>query len=267
MTEPRESLPGLLPGPPERNRSAGEAVRAVAFIAIMYALLLGMGLVSLPSSAVSRRSAINWAKRYARSVRWLLRAICRIGWEIRGPAPSGPYIVASKHQSFLDVLMLIDALPSPRFVMKRSLLWVPVIGFFGRRLGCVAIDRNARGEAVRAMLAGFAAQADDPGQIVIFPQGTRVAPGSRAPFRAGVLRLYESFDLPVVLAAANTGWFWPRTGIRRTPGTAVVEFVETIPPGTSPATLLARVEAAIESGSERLAAEAAAEITRKGDLG
>ncbi len=252
--------PSLLP--PSGNRSPGEAVRAVAFIVAMYALLLGMGLVAVPSSALSRRSARRWARRYCRSVRHMLDAFCGISCEIRGPVPDFPCIVASKHQSFLDVLMLIEALPAPRFVMKRSLLWVPVIGFFARRLGCIAIDRSARGDAVRAMLDGVAAGEGD-GQIIIFPQGTRVAPGARVAFRGGVLKLYDAFQLPIVVAAANTGWFWPRTGTRRTPGTAVVEFLQTIPPGEPKSSLLTRIETAIETASDRLAADAATEIAAR----
>lgn len=246
--------------PPQGHRSAGEAVRAVTFIIAMYALLLGMGLISLPTATFSRRAALGWAKRYCRSVRWLLRTICRIRCEVRGTVPDFPCIVAAKHQSFLDVLMLIEALPAPRFVMKRSLLWVPVIGFYARRLGCVAIDRDARGEAVRVMIAGVGGWAGDRGQIVIFPQGTRVAPGAQVPFRGGVLKLYSIFKLPVVVAAVNTGWFWPRIGTRRTPGTAVVEFLETIPTGQANGTVLRRIETAIEAGSDRLARQAAAEI-------
>lgn len=260
MTATRPPVPASPTLPPPGNRSSGEAVRAVTFIVAMYALLLGMGLIALPSSALSRRAALGWAKRYCRTVRRMLEALCRIRCELRGPVPEVPCIVACKHQSFLDVLMLIEALPVPRFVMKRSLLWVPVIGFFARRLGCVAIDRRARGEAVRAMLQGVAARPEGRGQIIIFPQGTRVAPGARMPFRGGVLKLYAAFDLPVVIAAANTGWFWPRTGTRRTPGTAVVEFLETIPAGQPVTTLLTRIETVMETTSDRLAADAAAEI-------
>jgi 1-acyl-sn-glycerol-3-phosphate acyltransferase len=177
--------------------------------------------------------------------------------------PAFSCIVAAKHQSFLDVLMLVDALPAPRFVMKRELLWAPVVGFYARRIGCVAIDRSARGDAVRAMIAGVGAWEGDPGQIVIFPQGTRVAPGAQVPFRGGVLKLYTAFELPVVVAAANTGWFWPRVGTRRTPGTAAVEFLETIPPGEPAATLMPRIQTVMEGGSDRLARQAAAEIGRQ----
>lgn len=246
--------------PPERNRSPGEALRAWIFIIAMYGLLLGMGLVAMPSSALSRRAAIGWAKRYCRWVFRMLWVLCRIDVETRGAVPDYPCIVASKHQSFLDVMMLTAALPNPRFVMKRSLLWVPVLGFYARRIGCIAIDRSAGGEAVRAMIAGVGAWPGGTGQLVIFPQGTRVAPGARVPFRGGVLKLYTAFRLPVVVAAVNTGWFWPRVGTRRTPGTAVLEFLETVPPGEPAAPLLRRIETEMETASDRLAAEAAAEI-------
>jgi 1-acyl-sn-glycerol-3-phosphate acyltransferase len=247
-------------GPPKGHGSAGQAVRSVTFVAIMYALMLGMGLVALPFAMASRRAALDWCKRYCRWTLWLAEAMCGTRHEIRGPVPRGPCIVAAKHQSFLDVILLTLALPRPRFVMKRELLWTPVVGYFARRIGCIAIDRSARGEAVRTMVSGVRELAHEGGQVIIFPQGTRVAPGLRMPYRGGVLKLYAAFGLPIALAAANTGWYWPRTGTRRTPGTAAIEFLGTIEPGLPVDGLLERIEREIEDGSERLAREAAAEI-------
>lgn len=249
---------GPASGPPEGHGSAGRAVRSVGFVVLIYLLMGVMGLLALPAAAVSRRAALWACKTYCRWVMWLLRVMCGTRIEVRGPVPREACIVACKHQSFLDVMMLTLALPRPRFVMKRELLWVPVLGFFARRIGCVAIDRKARGEAVRGMLAGVGALAAEGGQVIIFPQGTRVAPGARMPYRGGVLRLYDAFGLPVALAAANTGWFWPRSGTRRSPGTAVVEFLGVVGPGLPTEGLLSRMEAEIEAGSDRLAAEAAA---------
>ena len=244
--------------PPSGHESIGQAVRSVVFVALIYLLMGAMGLVALPAAVVSRRAALAACKLYCRWTLWLLRVMCGTRCEIRGSVPVEPCIVASKHQSFLDVILLTMSLPQPRFVMKRELLWVPIFGYFARRIGCVAIDRKARGEAVRGMVAGIRALADEGGQVIIFPQGTRVAPGLRVPYRGGVMKLYATFGLPIALAAVNTGWFWPRTGLRRTPGTAVVEYLGTIPPGERPEGLLARIEREIEGGSERLAREAAA---------
>ena len=97
---------------------------------------------------------------------------------------------------------------------------------------------------------------DGAGQIVIYPQGTRVAPGVKSRFKKGAIRAYHRFGLPMVLAATNTGVFWPRRGWAIRPGKAVVEFGETLPPGLPAAEALHRMEGGIERESEELEDEA-----------
>lgn len=257
----------------EEKSTIGEVLRAILFTITIYLLMGIMGLIALPSAIFSRSAALGWCKRYCRVTLWLFWRICGTRNEIRGEVPQDHCIVAAKHQSFLDVLMLMLALPQPRFVMKRELLFVPVVGYFARRIGCVAIDRRAGGEAVRDMLAGLrdhggeggksgkgGSEQSAGGQVVIFPQGTRVTPGQSAPYRGGVVKLYTSFDLPITLASANTGWFWPRRGFGHKPGLAVVEFLERIPAGAPTADLLQRIERGIEASSDKLAREAATSI-------
>ena len=96
--------------------------------------------------------------------------------------------------------------------------------------------------------------------LLIFPQGTRVHPCADPPYRKGAIRLYEQTGNPLVLVALNTGWFWPRTGLRRTPGTAVLEFLGEIPAGRDTTSLLDEISGRIEAASDRLAKEAADEI-------
>ena len=243
--------------PVPRDSTPQEVLRAIVFTIIIYAIMGMMGLIALPSAIVSRHAALRWCKRYCRVTLWLFRRICGTRHEIRGEVPRDHCIVAAKHQSFLDVIMLTLALPQPRFVMKRELLFIPVFGYFARRIGCVATDRRAGGEAVRDMLAGLHDHAGEGGQVVIFPQGTRVAPGASVPYRGGVVKLYTSFDLPITLASANTGWFWPWRGFGHKPGLAVVEFLDRIPAGLAASGLLQQIESAIEAGSDSLAREAA----------
>jgi len=243
--------------PVPRDSTPQEVLRAIVFTIIIYAIMGMMGLIALPSAIVSRHAALRWCKRYCRVTLWLFRRICGTRHEIRGEVPRDHCIVAAKHQSFLDVIMLTLALPQPRFVMKRELLFIPVFGYFARRIGCVATDRRAGGEAVRDMLAGLHDHAGEGGQVVIFPQGTRVAPGASVPYRGGVVKLYTSFDLPITLASANTGWFWPRRGFGHKPGLAVVEFLDRIPAGRATSGLLQQIESEIEAGSDSLAREAA----------
>ncbi|MEO1491698.1 MAG: lysophospholipid acyltransferase family protein [Pseudomonadota bacterium] len=236
-------------------------LRGLVFILAMYGLMLVMGLTTMIPSLISQPFARRIAKLYSAWVFWLLRVICGARIEIRGKVPHEACIIASKHQSFLDILLLTYALPSARFIMKQSLLKVPILGLFARQIGCIAIDRSAGGDAIRTMIDGVQQRGADAGQTIIFPQGTRTAPGTFPPFRPGVLKLYQHFGQPIVLTALNTGWVWPGHGIARYPATAVLEFLETIPAEQSTEALLPVIENTIETGYDGLADEAHAALT------
>lgn len=247
---------------PPPNRSPWPWLRGLVFVIAMYGLMLVMGLIVLIPTLLSRVWALALAKTYCRMVFAMMRVICGIHVEIRGPVPDTACVVASKHQSFLDILMFTHALPRPRFIMKKSLLHVPILGLFARQIGCVAIDRSAGGDAVRSMIQGVEARREDQGQTIIFPQGTRVRPGTDERYKSGVLRLHQHFDQPIELAALNTGWFWPRTGVQRFPGTAVIRFLGPVPDGTPLEDMLDIIETRIEAGYGDLAAEAHEQRTR-----
>lgn len=176
--------------------------------------------------------------------------------EVRGPIPEGEVIVAAKHQSFLDILLIFHAVPRAKFIMKRELLWTPVIGLYAKRLGCVPVNRGKRGSAIAKMVKDVAAEFKEPGQLVIYPQGTRVAPGHHKPYKVGSAVLYEELAEPCVPAATNVGVFWPRKGILRKPGLAVVEFLDPIEPGMARAEFMARLEQMIEDKTDVLLREA-----------
>ncbi|MEM1382085.1 MAG: lysophospholipid acyltransferase family protein [Pseudomonadota bacterium] len=230
-------------------------VRSLVFVAVIYALMLLMGVLGLPLLLWSRDLTYAWMKLYCRLVFRLAWLFCGIETEIRGAVPSDPVLVAAKHQSLLDVLMLFAALPRPTFVMKRSLLWAPIFGLYTWRLGTIVVDRAGKGQGER-MAHAAEAQGRYDGQIVIYPQGTRVPPGEVRPYRRGAALIAQRTGLPVALAATNAGWFWPRRGVLRHPGRAVVEFLGRLPPDAQGATLMARIEAEVEAASDRLGAEA-----------
>jgi 1-acyl-sn-glycerol-3-phosphate acyltransferase len=215
-----------------------------------------MGLPCTPVVAVApRRWTLAIIHLYIRLVLGGARLICGLRHEVRGEVPRGEVIVAAKHQSFLDILIIVHALDRPRFVMKKSLVWAPVLGFYARRIGCVAVDRGARGRAVREMVARTSADGE-PGQLVIYPQGTRVPPGAAAPWKVGVAALQEALALPCVPAATNAGLFWPRKGIWRRPGTAVVEFLAPVAPGLPRKALMDKLQREVEAASDALMEEA-----------
>lgn len=209
-------------------------------------------LLFLPWALLSRDGAVAAGHAWCRLVRRLLPPLLGIQTEVRGAVPRGEVLVAAKHQSFLDIILIYGALPRARFIMKKELVWAPVLGQYALRMGCVPVDRGKRGQAIRRMLADVAEGRDDPGQLVIYPQGTRVAPGAAAPYKAGTAALYAEMGRPCVPVATNAGLFWPRRGLAFRPGLAVVEFLDPIPPGLPAAEVLRRLEAAIEPASDAL---------------
>jgi len=115
---------------------------------------------------------------------------------VRGKIPTDEVMVAAKHQSFLDVILIYGAVPRGKFIMKRLLKWAPVLGWFALRIGCVPVDRGKRGLAIRKMLADVKAGLTKPGQLIIYPQGTRVAPGAVMPYKKGSIALYTQLNKP-----------------------------------------------------------------------
>jgi 1-acyl-sn-glycerol-3-phosphate acyltransferase len=234
----------------------GLLVRSLAFDALLYALMAVMGIACAPVALWSVDGAYAVVKGYCRVAFCLLRVICGLKVEIRGEAPRGEVIVCAKHQSFLDIMMLAHALPRPKFIMKKELRWAPILGLYAMRIGSTPVARGERSKAMKDMVAHVEKGRAEPRQLVIYPQGTRVLPGAYLPYKVGSGVLYDRLGSTCVPAATNAGVFWSRRSVYRRPGTAVVEFLEPIPPGLAVPEFMARVEAVIEGGSNRLMQEA-----------
>ncbi|MCE8556202.1 1-acyl-sn-glycerol-3-phosphate acyltransferase [Ruegeria pomeroyi] len=231
-------------------------VRSIVFTIVIYIWMAILGLLFTPYALVSKKGALRACKLYARSTIWMARWMVGIQGEIRGPVPTGEVLIAAKHQSFFDILLIFHAVPHGKFIMKRELLWTPVIGVYAKRLGCIPVNRGKRGAAVAKMVKDVAKEFAEPGQLVIYPQGTRVAPGVSKPYKVGSAVLYEGLQYSCVPVATNVGLFWPRDGLLRKPGRAIVEFLETIPPGVPRDAFMRRLETEIEGASDRLMREA-----------
>ncbi len=230
--------------------------RSLLFVGQMYAMMGIMGILFLPLAISGRKGALWACKTYCRWVRWTARWMVGLRTEVRGPVPQGEVMIAAKHQSFLDIILIFGAVPSGKFIMKRELMWAPVIGQYALRIGCVPVERGKRGQAIAKMVDDVAKGRQHPGQLIIYPQGTRIAPGVKAPYKVGTSILYKELDQDCVPAATNVGVFWPRTGIYRKPGTAVVEFLPTIKAGLPRETFLSQLEDTVETASNTLMREA-----------
>jgi 1-acyl-sn-glycerol-3-phosphate acyltransferase len=235
-------------------------LRALAFNAAFIAVTAVLGVAGLPLLLAPRRWAMQFGRFWAWCVLALLGAIVGLDGEIRGAErlPSGPAIIAMKHQSAWDALILPIVLGDPAVVLKRELLLLPFYGWYAARAGSIAIDRKGGAGALRRMVAA-ARQASAAGRkVVIFPQGTRTEPGRHLAYQPGVAALYQALALPVVPAAVNSGLFWGRRSFMKRPGRITLEFLEPIPPGLPRRRFMAELEARIETATAALEREALA---------
>lgn len=229
---------------------------SLIFIIQMYVAMAVVAVVYLPRAIASSQGAADAAHAYCRWVFFTLYHLCGLKVDVRGIAPTGQVLVAAKHHSFLDVMMIYAAMPRCKYIMKSELRFAPFLGWYGLRMGAIPVNRGKRGVAISKMLADVNSGRDLPGQVTIYPQGTRVAPDAKVPYKKGTAALYAELGQPCVPVATNAGVFWPKRGITRHRGTAVVEFLPEIPVGLKSDVFMARLEASIETASDALVREA-----------
>jgi len=201
-----------------------QLLRSLVFFFWVFGLMAVLGLAFAIPALLSRRLAYFAIHTYT----WLVikgaQYIVGIKLEIRGRIPQGQVVVASKHQSFFDVIIHAHYLPRVNYVMKKELRWAPILGFYAMRIGVAPVDRGKGAAAVEQMMEGVEKNTEKS-QLVIYPQGTRVPPGEHKPYKIGAAVLAKRTGRPVVMAATNVGLFWPKRGIMKYPGTAVVEYM------------------------------------------
>ena len=223
---------------------------SLIFIAQMYFMMLVVALIFAIPAIISRRGAFAAVHFYSNWVRASASILVGLRSEVRGEIPQGEILIAAKHQSFFDIILLCSALPRPKFIMKRELIWAPILGQYALRIGCVPVDRGKRGAAIAKMKD--AVTAGEPGQLVIYPQGTRVAPGAKLPYKVGAGLLYDQLRQTCIPVATNVGVFWPKHGIMRQPGLAVIEFLPAVAPGRPIGDFMRHIEAEVEAASNAL---------------
>ena len=190
-------------------------------------LVIIMGPVLLLPSRFARSVARFWGY-----MTYLLLSIIGITQTVSGDLYLNRQVLyAVKHQSAWETIILSWLLHAPAFVLKRELLWLPIIGRFFLKTGCIPVDRSAGMRALREMRAAGQDLAGKGRSMIIFPQGTRVAPGADRPYEIGVFSLYQATGLPVVPVALNSGHVWPRNSWLKYPGRVTVEFLDPIQPG------------------------------------
>jgi len=207
-------------------------------------ILLGALLLALRQYPAFERVVRGWA-RYHRACAHYLLGIRLI---VEGEMPTGPVLIAMKHESFYEAIDMPGFFDRPAVFAKAELMRIPVWGRIGQAYGLIAVRRDQGAAALRAMLAAARDYSAAGRPLVIFPEGTRIPHGQRGELQAGFAGLYKLLGLPVVPVAANSGPLYHRWWKRA--GTVTFRIGETIPPGLPREEIEARVQDAINALNE-----------------
>ena len=234
------------------------ALRSLVFNVVFYVNVFVLMILGLPMLLRGPKGAMFMARLWAVTSLWWLRVICGLRVEFRGEEniPQGGYILASKHQSFLETFALVTRTPDFAIILKRSLLRIPLFGLYLSVCGNIGIDRS-KGRSAMSQINDQAIPILKAGrQVYIYPEGTRRLPGAPPQYKQGVGFLYEATGAPCLPVALNTGSFWGRDSFIKRPGVAVIEFLPLIPGGLPREAFFERLQEVIEAGSDWLREEA-----------
>jgi len=222
-------------------------------------MVLLLLLICYPLPYAARfRAGRNWAD----ITLWTLRKFCRLDWEFQGleSLPDSPAIVMCKHQSAWETMALQQVVPPHVWILKRELLWIPIFGWGLALLDPVGIDRSAGLRAMRAVIREGRKRLQNGTWLIVYPEGTRTAPGEKRSYQPGGGLLAEKTGCPIVPVAHNAGLFWPRSSFLKRPGHIKCVFGPVIETQGRRATeIMHEVETWIETTSDELIAEARGE--------
>lgn len=207
-----------------------------------------------PILLLPRRHVVAWSHFWIVFCLGWLRLTCRLTHRLDGLAnmPAGPVIIACKHQSTWETLAFALLFPNAAIILKRDLLFIPVVGWAMARAGHIGVDRGDGAAALRGLVRQAKAALAEGRSILIFPEGTRTPVGAQPPYQVGTAALYRQLGVPVVPVALNSGVFWGRRKFIKWPGVIDVEVLPAIPPGLDRKTFMATLRERIEGATARL---------------
>ena len=236
-------------------------LRSLAFNLAFYVNLIVQMIVWTPFYFLSeRRRAWFVPKFWSRTSLWLHAVLAGAHADIDGldNLPQGSYILAPKHQSFWDTIAFLPYIPDALYILKRELTWIPFFGWYILKMRMIPVDRGSRSKALKAVVAATRAElARNPRQLIIYPEGTRRAPGAEPNYKWGIVELYSQLGVPVVPVAHVAGLYWPRRKFLRYPGVIKARFLPPIPPGLDKEVFMARLIGETEAACDALLVEAA----------
>lgn len=230
-------------------------LRSALLLVLMAVWTVPFAFLALASAPFAPMTRYRIIKRWADVVMWLLPRLCRIDYRVLGleNIPARPAVILSKHQSAWETIAFQRIFPPQAYVLKRELLRLPFFGWGLAQFPHVAIDRASGKEALAQVLEQGRARLEEGFSVVVFPEGTRTAPGATRRYKPGGAYLAAETGAPVLPVAHNAGEFWRRQAFLKYPGTVTVSIGPVIDPtGLGPEEVNQRAHAWIEAEMRRL---------------
>lgn len=232
--------------------------RSATFNLLFYVLSAIYSIAMTPVYALPRRCTVAIMQAWSKGTLWLLRVISGTSYEIRGleNLPEGACLIACKHQSMWDTLVFNAITKDPALVMKKELLSIPYYGWYSAKARMIPVDREAGSAALRKMFNAAKEALADNRPIIIFPEGTRIAPGEHEELKPGVAAIYNHLKVPCIPAAVNSGLYWPRRSLDHHAGKIIIEFLPAIEPGLKRRDFIAQLDSQMNTATDNLMREA-----------
>lgn len=234
-------------------------IRSFLFAIAYYILSVIYVLFCVMASLVPGKHVTTWMVRhYSWRMVQLMRWVAGIRVEVRGleNLPTGPFILAPKHQSWGDGFCSFSSVDDLVFVTGNHLEKIPLLKGVLRKIGAIVVDNCGGGNSKEDLNRGADRAFQEGKRILIYPEGHLSKPGTHHRYRLGIWALYSTHNVPVVPAGTNLGLFWEQTSFWKKPGQATVEYLEPIPVGLTKADFMKQLEESIEQSTRRLHQEA-----------
>ncbi len=213
-----------------------QLLRSLLFSITLILLTLVMGVVMIPLLLLPREKLWGYGKAWSGAVLWLLRHTAGISYKIVDPhniltTIKMPVIFASRHESAFEAIAFVCLLPRSVSVIKKELLSIPFYGWYCRKIGSIALDRQGGARSLKTLLSGAQQAVQHGHSIIVFPEGTRVAPHTTVPLKSGIAALYMHCNMPVIPISVNSGQFWAKNRFVKQRGIVIITIQQQIDAG------------------------------------
>jgi len=230
-------------------------VKSILFYFFLYIWTIFLGIIFIPFLFLQKEKLYKPAYMWIKGIFFLLKIICNITYRVSGNKnipDEEAFIIASKHQSAFETLLLFSMFQKAIFIHKYELFFIPIFGLYLKKISMVAINRLGKSSALKKMLDDSKKKISEGHSLIIFPEGTRKIPGAKPDYKPGVAGIYKELHCDVLPVALNSGLYWPKNSFTIKPGEIIIEFLPVIKKGLNKKDFIEKLEKTIEDKTSSL---------------